>query len=288
MESIERIQPKLPLYIERARNIDRSKPVNIVILFGWTNSSLKNVWKVASYWRKKGNFHILYYVAPSWPYIYFTNTIETITKKFIPFLKESGIFHSSNEQQISNKKPLLIAHCFSNGGSAGMASLIKACKAQSLTFRYSAIIIDSAPGTYGHHNNYKIYTAPLHNPVHKLLTFIYINILTSIGMPCLFIFFKFSGHKFLIDYITIALRNKMATNCPRLFIYSKKDELVPYERVQNEIKISKDLGFDTDILIFENSAHVKHWVDNQQAYEAKIDEFLSKRKLLTYRGRSKL
>src|SRR3954447_6671153 len=108
MESIEKIQPKLPLYIERARNIDKSKPVNVIILFGWTNSSLKNVLKVASYWRKKRNFHILYYAVSSWPYIYFTSTIEKVTKEFIHFLQESGIFHSSIEQQISNKKPLLI------------------------------------------------------------------------------------------------------------------------------------------------------------------------------------
>src|ERR1043165_5554235 len=170
MESIERIQPKLPLDIERAQNIDTSKPVNVLILFGWTNSSLKNVSKVASYLRKKGNVHILDYLASSWPYIYFTSSIEKVTKEFIPFLQESGIFHSSNEQQISNKKPLLIAHCFSNGGSGGMASLIEACKVQSLTLRYSAIIIDSAPGTSG---LCKVYTAPLRDPVYKFFVFIF-------------------------------------------------------------------------------------------------------------------
>src|SRR5687767_13520299 len=119
MEFIEKIQPNLPLYIERARNIDPSKPINVIILFGWTNASFKNVSKVASYWRKKENFHILYYLASSWPYIYLTSANEKLTKGFIPFLQESGIFHSSNEQQILNQKPLLIAHCFSNGGSAG-------------------------------------------------------------------------------------------------------------------------------------------------------------------------
>src|SRR5207253_2438706 len=74
--AITQIKPATTLYVERCAV---TTPVpDIVIMFGWTNGQLKHLSKIASFWRAKGNYHILYYTAPDFPYIYFPYKAEKL------------------------------------------------------------------------------------------------------------------------------------------------------------------------------------------------------------------
>ncbi|CAJ0639316.1 5172_t:CDS:2 [Entrophospora sp. SA101] len=237
-------------------------------MFGWSNSSIKNVSKCASYWRnykdEKGEkkFHILYYVAPVFPYFYYPLSAENLTESFIPFLQEFGVLSSSLAS--NEKKPLVIAHAFSNGGTMGMVALINACKKHNFNLSYDAVILDSGPGTTGVFGLYKVYTVAETNLLKKILIFIIVEIL---------LFFAEGGR----NKDTIA---RIGTACPRLFIYSKADKLIPYKKIEDIIEKSKRSGFKTTTLRFEDSEHVRHWLTHKQEYEKTLDNFLINNNLL--------
>src|SRR5438128_11071750 len=94
---IVQIKPRIPLYVERCLTVTTSVP-DIVIMFGWTNCKLKNLSKVASFWRKKGNYHILYYAASHFPYIYLPYKTAKVCEDFIPYLHEWGVFDSESSE----------------------------------------------------------------------------------------------------------------------------------------------------------------------------------------------
>nr|CAG8607025.1 7191_t:CDS:1 [Entrophospora candida] len=273
-------------------------------MFGWSNSSIKNVSKCASYWRnykdEKGEkkFHILYYVAPIFPYFYYPLSAENLTESFIPFLQEFGVLSSSSLAS-NEKKPLVIAHAFSNGGTMGMVALINACKKHNFNLSYDAVILDSGPGTTGVFGLYKVYTVAETNLLKKILIFIIVEILLFFGYPILLILSFIKKKKLFINYIADSLLNnnnnnkikveegrnkdtiaRIGTACPRLFIYSKADKLIPYKKIEDIIEKSKRSGFKTTTLRFEDSEHVRHWLTHKQEYEKTLDDFLINNNLL--------
>ncbi|KAG9307837.1 hypothetical protein G9A89_023402 [Geosiphon pyriformis] len=287
---IEQIAPNLPLYIERCQNPTPALgPINVVIMFGWTNCTLRHVSKVASYWRKKGNFHILYWISTGYPYVYFPLTATRAAAGFIPFLKEFGLITSniSDDQETiisSNpsikQQPKLIAHALSNGGTIGMAGLVAACRNSNLPLQFSAVILDSAPGHSGVLNFHKLFTSVQTNPMKKFFTMVLVRFLVLLITPFLILYYYFTRTKSFLPFCEHALFQEEATNCPRLFVFSKTDDLVPYQEVEKYVKRSLNEGYVTKRVSFEKSDHVRHWATHTQQYEEEISEFLSENNVL--------
>ncbi|CAG8538347.1 3333_t:CDS:1 [Ambispora leptoticha] len=283
--TIEKINPNLPIYIERCQNPDNS-PINVVIMFGWTNSNLKNVSKVASYWRKRGNFHIMYWIAPAFPYIYFTGKATQACAAFIPYLQEFGILPTTGDDDDSfhsRIKPKLIAHAFSNGGATGLAGLAESCRIQNLPLHYSALIIDSAPGTRSIFTFYRIFTVAQKNPIKKFFLAIFVeSLFLFIGLPSMLLYSLFTGQKGLIKFFTdVLFEHNSVKDSPRLFIYSKTDKLVPSSSIEEVIAKSERLNGDkTRKLCLEESDHVRHWATHMEIYEKAVDNFVDEFNIL--------
>ncbi|CAG8551468.1 11446_t:CDS:1 [Ambispora gerdemannii] len=278
--TIEKINPNLPIYIERCQKPDNEHPINVVIMFGWTNSNLGNVSKIASYWRKKGNAHILYWIAPYFPYIWFTNKATQACAAFIPYLQEFGVLPTTSENDDSihsPTKPKLIAHAFSNGGTLGLAGLAEACKLQNLPLHYSALIIDSAPGYASIFTVYRVFTVAQKNPIKKAFLAIAIEFLfLFFGLPSLLLYSRFTGRKNIIEFFTnVLFEHNAAKYSPRLFIYSKTDKLIPSSSVEEVLAKSVRLcGDKTRKLCLEESDHVMHWAKHTDIYENAVDSFI--------------
>ncbi|CAG8433451.1 5288_t:CDS:2 [Ambispora gerdemannii] len=278
--TIEKINPNLPIHLEKCQELDNEHPINVVIMFGWTNSNVRNVSKIASYWRKKGNFHILDWTASDFPYIYFTKKATQACAAFIPYLQEFGVLPTTNEDDDSKHsptKPKLIAHAFSNGGTTGLAGLAEACKLQNLPLHYSALIIDSAPGTTSIFTFYKIFTVAQKNPIKKAFLAIVIEFLfLLVGLPSMVLYSSCTGQKTIIEFFTnVLFEHNAAKYSPRLFIYSKTDKLVPSSSVEKVIAKSVKLcGDKTRKWCLEESDHVTHWMKHTEIYEKTVDNFI--------------
>src|SRR6185312_9250633 len=115
--TITQIKPATTLYVERCAT---TTPVpDIVIMFGWTNGQLKHLSKIASFWREKGNYHILYYTASHFPYVYFPYKAEKLCEGFIPYLHEWKLFDNNESTESgtmsvvnTRRRPKVIAHVF--------------------------------------------------------------------------------------------------------------------------------------------------------------------------------
>ncbi|CAG8601601.1 3913_t:CDS:1 [Paraglomus brasilianum] len=280
--AITQIKPATTLYVERCAV---TTPVpDIVIMFGWTNGQLKHLSKIASFWRKKGNYHILYYTASHIPYVYLPYKSEKLCEGLLPYLYEWGVFdNDSTESEATStvtdiintrRRPKVIAHVFSNGGGGGLAGMIQMLKANNLPFRFSAIILDSVPGNLGFLRFHRLFTATQTNPFKKLITIFITNCIMFLTAPWIALYMAIIRQKSLIRYIVHALLYEKAANCPRLFVYSKKDALVRYADVEKTAKMSADMGYVTDEMVVEDTEHVKHWVDRREIYENTVDRFL--------------
>ncbi|CAG8602508.1 7463_t:CDS:1 [Paraglomus occultum] len=279
--TITQIKPATTLYVERCA-VTTPAP-DIVIMFGWTNGQLKHLSKIASFWRAKGNYHILYYTAPDFPYVYFPYKAEKLCEGFIPYLYEWKVFDNessttsavtdNNVVNNTRRRPKVIAHVFSNGGGGGLAGMIQMLKANNLPFCFSAIILDSVPGV-GFFTLYRLYTATQTNPFKKFVTMLMTAGIMLLTTPWITLYLTIIRRKPLVQYIVHALLYEKATDCPRLFLYSKKDAIVPYTAVRKTAKMSADMGYVTDELLFENTEHVKHWIDQREIYENVVNKFL--------------
>ena len=62
----------------------------------------------------------------------------------------------------------------------------------------------------------------------------------------------------------------MNVRTPRLYVFSKKDELVPWQEVQKHADAAKRSGLDTRCEVYEDSAHVAHMRHDPKRYWASI------------------
>ncbi|KAF8553926.1 hypothetical protein OG21DRAFT_1175910 [Imleria badia] len=70
----------------------------------------------------------------------------------------------------------------------------------------------------------------------------------------------------------------MNSQTPRLYIFSKKDEVVPWQAVQQHVETAKKSGLNVRCEVYEESAHVAHVRHDPKRYWASIqDQSLAER-----------
>jgi hypothetical protein len=162
-----------------------------------------------------------------------------------------------------------VLHIFSNGGSQSAIQLATSLPKSIRLQAFSAIIFDSCPGTATCSRTVQALTLSMpKSPLTKYL-----------GAPILrFVVFLL----YLVLFITRAedaitrIRKQLndhklfSPDVPRLYIYSKADQLVPYQDVMNHAEDARIKGYGaTSEVLFEASAHCAHaMVHKEQYWEA--------------------
>jgi pimeloyl-ACP methyl ester carboxylesterase len=69
----------------------------------------------------------------------------------------------------------------------------------------------------------------------------------------------------------------LETNVPRLYLYSRLDELVPLEEVASHVKDAKERGYlDVQECLFEDTRHCAHLKGDPEKYWSSVLFFLKK------------
>ena len=123
----------------------------------------------------------------------------------------------------------------------------------------SAVIIDSAPGGGGLKNAVDAFTSHISTPVKRLIFKALITALYVFG----YILGPLIGRKTTLQKIEYQLGNRRLLpwahkDTPRLYLYSKKDNMVPWTDTQAHLFRCEQLGLNTTSILFENSPHVAH------------------------------
>lgn len=123
----------------------------------------------------------------------------------------------------------------------------------------SAIIFDSCPGIGSLEKSKRAFTGLIRNPiVRKIGNFlITLRFIYSRIMRWLF------AKKDIAQLLRAGLHNPRllpwtGEHTPRLYIYSRKDDLIPYTEVESHAQEAEAAGFDVRQERFEDTAHVAH------------------------------
>jgi hypothetical protein len=156
---------------------------------------------------------------------------------------------------------IILIHAFSNGGAVTIAKLFESMFANRDGVFKGAMILDSCPGegTY-------LRTVPafiISVSLHKLPTVLY-----AVGSAAAYAFlFPFLAVPNMTGFEKIVSKSRRLLNdsslvhpkTPRLYLYSKTDELVCWEDVQSHIQTAKQHGFeDVREILWDRGEHCAH------------------------------
>jgi hypothetical protein len=162
-----------------------------------------------------------------------------------------------------------VLHIFSNGGSQSAIQLATSLPESIRLQAFSAIIFDSCPGTATYHRTVQALTLSMpKSPLTKYLGSPILRLVVFLLYLVLFI----TRAEDAITKIRKQLNDHklFGPDVPRLYIYSKADQLVPYQDVKSHADDAKAKGYRaTSEVLFESSAHCAHaMVHKEQYWEA--------------------
>jgi hypothetical protein len=156
---------------------------------------------------------------------------------------------------------------------AGALKLVSLGRILSSRFRASdvlvpsALIIDSAPGSPSVKHAIRAFSSAITNPLVLYLVAFAIYIVSGYGYLIHILF----GRKAALDKLREDLLNPcilpwMTSNTPRLYVFSKADEMVQWDRVKAHVEEAKARHIDVRSELFEKSRHVAHLKDDPERY----------------------
>ena len=173
--------------------------------------------------------------------------------------------HTSQHAQGHGQRQAIL-HIFSNGGSQCAIQLATSLPESIRLQAFSAIILDSCPGTATYQRTVQALTLSMpKSPLTKYLGLPILHFVLCLLYLALFV-------TRAEDTIT-RIRNQLndhrlfSPDVPRLYIYSKADKLVPYQDVKSHADDAKIKGYRaTSEVLFEDSAHCAHAMVHREEY----------------------
>ncbi|KAH8825740.1 hypothetical protein DL96DRAFT_1711540 [Flagelloscypha sp. PMI_526] len=248
----------------------------VILLFAWMGATPQHVLKYSSIYRSM--YPSATQIIIECPHNFFLKSSAQQEAKFaslIPLLRSLNVLVPSSD--IQPAKTLL--HVFSNGGACGLitlASVLSICPAQNA--RSTAIIFDSTPSKAQTRNGVMAFTITIRNVFLRLFARFTLTILFSF----LLVVYRILGWKSIIErsYELVASSKNIGglpfvgLETERLFIYGKKDPLIPYQDVQEAASALEKEGHNVKQLLFSDSAHVAHSRDYPEKYWSVVRELV--------------
>jgi len=172
---------------------------------------------------------------------------------------------------ICNQNGTVHLHGFSNGGAVTISQLLCALPSSNRQNTFSALVLDSCPGrgTYERTAKGMIVTLPK-NPVVRLLG-------TALVHMVLVVFFVLDKLGFGNAVSTVRQRLNDKTlfelRMPRVYIYSKADEMVHWDDVHDHADDARRKGYERLVeVVFDRSGHCAHIREDEDKYWKAVDE----------------
>lgn len=236
---------------------------SLVVLCTWMSAHRKHISKYTQQYRQQyPDADILVIESEVADLTYRTNSSQQAR---LQPARDVLLSHTSQHAEGHGRRQAVL-HIFSNGGSQCAIQLVTSLPENVRGQAFSAIIFDSCPGTATYSRTVQALTLSMpKSPLTKYL-----------GTPILrFVVFLL----YLVLFVTRAedaitkIRKQLndhklfSPDVPRLYIYSKVDQLVPYQDVKNHAEVARFKGYRaTSEVLFEGSAHCAHAVVHKEQY----------------------
>lgn len=234
---------------------ERGRP--LVVILGWHGSSERQVRGIGRWYEAHGH------------------AVRTVITPTFRTMGIPGAWTAFGERLAHQLDGPIVIHAFSNAGFWTMSALLDAMKTQP-----ERVILDSAPGfpeKIPMRFTAKFATAAM---LPGLLTALHRrprSFHPILSPPIAFFFgvwhlaarnqvrFMETGQRRVIDRLS---------GVPLLAIWSDADTLVPAEQVRGFLDRAERRGVRVERLHFDDSAHVRHFVQHRAAYFARVEAFI--------------
>ncbi|KAM0208757.1 hypothetical protein ACHAPA_005525 [Fusarium lateritium] len=258
------------VFVRRGEELETTKPTaghpHTVIVYGWGDAPSKHVSKFTDGYQKLYP-HARQIAVLSPIYQGFFDSLAQRTRKMLPVINE--VF--PKDSQGAAPGPILI-HCLSNTGIGSYHSTLNAYKElYNKPLPHNLTVYDSTPGTSNltWPNVKRWSNAMAIGPAAKLpwpffvtqgfciLFFLFIHLFDFLAGRESSPWFS---HRVFYD------ERWESKDCSRLFLYGKKDILIPWEHIEGHIAESRRIGYVVDSQLFDDSGHVGHMRKHPEMY----------------------
>ncbi|KAJ7163874.1 hypothetical protein C8R43DRAFT_1086263 [Mycena crocata] len=262
-------QPWTPLgkhaFIQRPNSAIESSPNDptVVLLFGWMAAKRSHLHKYTAMYRQIYPNATIVLIRSHLSY--FCTSASGLDARFKPVIEALDALECfSNQQRI-------LTHSFSNGGSFHILALAPMLRSKVVDTQTppapSAWIIDSSPGGDAISKVQLALTSPIKNVLLKVLA----KFLARLVLTFLAVLNLILRRPSPIQVMMRGIRNPSVlpwinSRSPRLYIYSKADEMVPWVDIEAHAATSAADGLDVRRLRFDDSPHVAHARTHPEKY----------------------
>ncbi|KAJ4501265.1 hypothetical protein C8R41DRAFT_806573 [Lentinula lateritia] len=265
------------IYLRRAppftSTYDALKPLiapnsfSIILIFGWMGAKLPHIFKYTKVYEDVFP-NATQVIITSNPQLFWSSN-RTRMKNLLPVMEILEAHGCSGTLPVGqvNEAPRILVHCFSNGGGVQLLTLGNLLRSKwSLDLHgghVSAMVIDSCPGTPSLWRTVQAFCiflpTLLRIPTVILVTFVY-GIITLIKQ---WVF----GVQPISERLKEGLLRKgpqggilpwMNEQTPRMYVCSKKDDLIPIDQIEEHVKEARRRGLNVKIEMYEDTPHVAH------------------------------
>ncbi|KAI9353617.1 hypothetical protein BDR26DRAFT_848889 [Obelidium mucronatum] len=257
----------------------------VAILFGWLDGKFQYVEKYGKYYRSSGYKTVIILCSSKTQSVLSMSKTDNLdVSEFDPLIQDLALEKMIETSVSSTSVPLstttspLVIHAFSNGGLFRLRQFLKILNAQHKSLINASVILDSCPGKASPTSGVGFLTSGIKNPIAK-------RIAAAVVYTGLSIYFSAFAdpkqHPIHLSAMYAVSEKNLDGNLvgPRLFLYSDRDELVPFKEVEDWILFAKVEGLQVAKVKFSGSSHVKHAVMYPQEYWNVVGEFLGKQHL---------
>jgi hypothetical protein len=195
----------------------------------------------------------------------------------MPVIDALEALHCFPSSSSTQPPPRIITHVFSNGGSLQMTllgNMLQRKYGSTLIQRFitSALILDSCPAI-GNLKTIKLaFSVVIRNPILRVIVLTMIYTMHFIGLALSLVLGK---RIMLMENLRIEMWNPrvlpwMDLHTPRLYLFSRKDKLIPWQDVTQHAETAKERGMDARCELFEESEHVAHIRVEPERYWASV------------------
>jgi hypothetical protein len=242
---------------------------SLIVLCTWMSAHRKHISKYTSQYRQKyPSAELLVIESSIADIVYRTNKSQQDRIRLARDILTSHLAATPKSQQ----NPQVLLHVFSNGGAQAAVQLATSLPATHRPKAFSAIIFDSCPGeaTYARSHQAMSHSLPKNSLPARILGPLLIHLTLCLFYLAIFV----------CRFESVLTRSRkclndpemFGTQVPRLYVFSKADELVPWRDVESHAEDAGRKGYgEVRRVLFEDSAHCAHAMAHREEYWGAVE-----------------
>ena len=243
--------------INKNNNHDSQSP-GLIVLLTWMSASPRHITKYTSgYARLFPTAQIMVITVSMADIVWRRNSVQ-----------ESRLASAVNvtHTYLQSPEPRILLHLFSNGGAQQTCRLAAVFRrSEGIPLPLNMMVLDSAPGraTYRRSAHAMILSLPK-SPMLRVLGILLVHLVLIV----IWIINGVFGVENVIDRLRRELNTQgsFSTKTPRCYLYSKMDQTVWWEDVEDHANEAVQKGWHVAKVLFQKSTHVAHLMEDEQKY----------------------